>query len=221
LSNQPPESLVPADDYFLEIESHFARVRETTFLFSAKDWALMKSWHEEGIPLSVVIEAIDSCFSKRREAGRKRTISSLSYCRHAVQELWSDRKELYVGKGEQIPEREPSEELGHLAMELRHAATATPAFASLFESAALEVEAATKRGSVPMIEQELLEIEQRLLDAMQAGLEESDRAAIDAQLDEQLRALRSDEPTAKRTRAANLKRLLRNRFGIPRLTLFR
>jgi hypothetical protein len=106
-------------------------------------------------------------------------------------------------------------------MELRHAATATPAFASLFESAALEVEAATKRGSVPMIEQELLEIEQRLLDAMQAGLEESDRAAIDAQLDEQLRALRSDEPTAKRTRAANLKRLLRNRFGIPRLTLFR
>jgi hypothetical protein len=222
LSNLPPDSAVPADEYFLEIESHFARVRETTFLFSSKDWALMKSWHEEGIPLAVVIEAIDSCFLKRREGGRKRTISSLSYCRHAVQELWNDRRELYVGKGEQLPETEPAEELVLLAGDLRVSAEgAASELASIFDTAATEVERAAKKGSVPMIEQELLDIEQRLLDTLYAALPGGARAELDQQLDQQLRGLQADEPTAKRTRAANLKRLLRSRFGIPRLTLFR
>jgi hypothetical protein len=75
--SQPPAA--DSDDYFLEIESRFAELRETPFVFSAKDWALMKSWHDDGIPLAIVLEAIDSCFEKRRETGRKRVISSLSY----------------------------------------------------------------------------------------------------------------------------------------------
>jgi hypothetical protein len=49
-------------EYFTEIESHFAFRRGTPFVLNAKDWSLMKGWAEEGIPLAVVIEAIDAVF---------------------------------------------------------------------------------------------------------------------------------------------------------------
>src|SRR5437764_938195 len=76
-------------DYFGEIESHFASKRGTTFVLNAKDWALMKEWHEAGVPLPVVIEAIDTVFEKAAE--RKKVVNSIHYCKHAVKELWDER----------------------------------------------------------------------------------------------------------------------------------
>ena len=38
-------------DYYNEIESHFALRGGTPFILSAKDCALMKKWHGEGVPL--------------------------------------------------------------------------------------------------------------------------------------------------------------------------
>src|SRR5215813_11999711 len=83
--------------------------RGTPFILSAKDWALMKKWHGEGVPLPVVIEAIDSVFEKNETSGRKKVISSLSYCKHAVKELWDERKELSVGEEGTTPEVAPGE----------------------------------------------------------------------------------------------------------------
>ena len=85
---------MPDDDYFLEIEAHFAQRRGTPFILSAKDWALMRKWADESIPLPVVIEAIDGVFEKNETSGRRKIISSLSYCRHAVKEWrWERRAE--------------------------------------------------------------------------------------------------------------------------------
>ena len=47
-------------EYYTEIESHFALRRGTPFVLSAKDWHLMKRWNDDGIPLPIVIEAIES-----------------------------------------------------------------------------------------------------------------------------------------------------------------
>ncbi|HUP45035.1 MAG TPA: hypothetical protein VM779_05940, partial [Thermoanaerobaculia bacterium] len=105
----------PADDYFLEIEGHFAMRRNTPFILSAKDWALMKKWREEEIPLPVVLEAIDQVFEKNETSGRRKVISSLSYCRHAVKELWSERRELYAGGADAGPEENPAPMLEALA----------------------------------------------------------------------------------------------------------
>ena len=93
-------------EYFTEIESHFAMRRGTPFILNAKDWALMKSWSDEGIPLPVVIEAIDSVFDKNEEKGNKKTINALSYCKHAVKELWQERKELQIGAEGVTPEED-------------------------------------------------------------------------------------------------------------------
>src|ERR1043166_3403501 len=100
-------------DYFAEIESHFASKRGAPFILNAKDWALMKEWHEAGVPLPVVIEAIDSVFEKAAE--RKKVVNSIHYCRHAVKEVWAGRRKLTVGEGSSTPEASPSEALEALA----------------------------------------------------------------------------------------------------------
>src|SRR6266496_3488312 len=110
---------MPLDAYFLEIEAHFAQRRGTPFILSAKDWALMRKWAEDGIPLPVVIEAIDGVFEKNESSGRRKIISSLSYCRHAVKELWDARRDLYVGGSELTPEANPEVRLESLAQRIQ------------------------------------------------------------------------------------------------------
>ncbi|HKO55355.1 MAG TPA: hypothetical protein VJ276_05715, partial [Thermoanaerobaculia bacterium] len=119
------------EDYFTEIESHFARRRNTPFILNAKDWALMKQWALDGVPLAVVIEAIDSVFEKNETSGRKRIISSLSYCKHAVKELWNERRELYAGAEGGVPEAAVAELVEALAADV---AAVSPPFGERIRS---------------------------------------------------------------------------------------
>src|SRR5437868_14147613 len=136
-----------ADQYYREIETHFAMRRGTPFILSAKDWALMKKWHDEGVPLPVVIEAIDSVFEKNETSGRRKVISSLSYCRHAVKEIWDEQRELYAGAHEILPEADPLALLEALAGQLATSPLTAP-FAE-------RVRALASEKSVPAIEARL------------------------------------------------------------------
>ena len=187
------------NDYFLEIEAHFAQRRGTPFILSAKDWALMRKWADDAIPLPVVIEAIDSVFEKNETSGRRKIISSLSYCRHAVKELWDARRDLYVGGSEVTPEVSPEVRLESLAQQLR-------------EPFASRVRDLAREHSVPRIEQALMEIEREMISSLINDEIRSEIAALDlSKLDAKIRA---------RTEEANLRRLVRERFDLPRLTLF-
>ena len=198
-----------AQPYFEDIEAHFAARRGTPFILSAKDWVLMKSWHDEGVPLPVVIEAIDSVFEKNETSGRQKKINSLSYCRHAVKELWKERKEMLVGAAGETPEAAPGPLLDALALQLE----GVPAVAAF----APRVRALAAEKSVPRIEEKLMELERELLDAVIAA---EDVAAIRAEIAASLAGAKLDEKTRARTEEANLRRLVRERFGLPRLTLF-
>jgi hypothetical protein len=199
-------------EYFVEIESHFTAKRGTPFVVNAKDWALMKKWQEEGIPLPVVIEAIDTVFAKAEE--RNKVVNSLSYCKHAVKELWAERRALHVGEHDVAPEEGAEPLLVALAEELSVAGA--PAFV------VEKVRALTKEKSVPAIEEQLIELERELIEAVFASLSVSDAAEIRGAI---ARALgdtsKLDEKTRARTEEANLRRIVRERFGLPRLTLFR
>ncbi|HEX8254823.1 MAG TPA: hypothetical protein VF846_16885 [Thermoanaerobaculia bacterium] len=188
-------------DYFLEIESHFAMRRGTPFILNAKDWVLIKAWSDEGIPLPVVIEAIDSVFDKQDAKNRK--VNGLSYCKHAVKELWSERRELLIGGQDASPEEEVVPRLEALATAIEQVA---PPFAD-------RVRALVADKSVPRIEERLMELEQELIESLLPRAEE---------LRAEARALTSgaDEKTRARTEEAHLRRLVRDRFEIPRLTLF-
>ena len=217
---RPP--IPPADDYFLEIESHFAARRGTPFIFSGKDWALMKAWKEEGIPLSVVLEAIESCFQKKEESKRRQMISSLSYCRHAVREMWEERKDLLVGSAESVPERGATALLAELASGIAEAAAKTeaPEHARLLSGAADAVRALPAHEAIPRLEEQLIEIEKSLLDALLAALPAETERELQDEVEKGLAGHKLDPKVAERTRRANLLRLMRRRLGMPRLSLF-
>src|SRR5262249_43438817 len=199
-------------DYYTEIESHFALRRGTPFVLSAKDWHLMKRWNEEGIPLPVIIEAIDSVFEKNETSGRKKVISSLSYCKHAVKEIWDERRELAVGADSTTPEEAPDAALLALSSELEAIDVARP-FAA-------RVRALKKLKSVPRIEAKLIEIEHEMIASIVDSL--LDRDVLLAEVARTLGdTSKLDETTRARTEEANLRRSVRERFGLPRLTLFR
>lgn len=189
-------------EYFTEIESHFAYRRGTPFVLNAKDWALMKEWSEQGIPLAVVIEAIDAVFNRRDAESKK--VNGLSFCKFAVKELWKERKELQVGAEGAGPEENVEPLLEALA--LRLASSPAASFAD-------RVRALVREKSVPRVEEQLMELEQELIDSLLPQAEE---------LRAEARALTSgaDEKTRARTEEAHLRRLVREKFGIPRLTLF-
>lgn len=184
-------------EYFTDIEAHFAQRRGTPFVLSAKDWALMKEWHDGGIPLPVVIEAIDAVFDKQQDKGRK--VNGLRYCRHAVKELWDERRELQIGAAEAAPE-ENAEAL------LEELAGAVP------EAFRDRVRELASEKSVPRIEERLIELEQELLSSLATGEIRAEARAL---------AAGADEKTRARTEEATLRRLVREKFGLPRLTLFR
>lgn len=225
MSTDQPEGEGQAEsaDYFLEVEAHFAARRGTPFIFSAKDWALLKSWRSDGIPLPVVLEAIDRCFDKRADSGRKGTISSLGYCRHAVKELWEERKDLAVGSESELPEHDPREKLVALASEVLQAAdvSGSGAVASLLRDAATRISSAGEARTVPLIEERLMEIESDLLTRVEEAFEPDERAALEREVEDLLAGYAALKPeTQKKTRDANLKRLLRRKVGVPRLSLF-
>lgn len=190
-------------NYFTEIESHFAHRRGTPFILNAKDWALLKSWSVEGIPLPVVIEAMDSVFDRFNAMERK--VNGLSFCKHAVRELWKERKDMQVGAEEKSPEENVEPLLEALAVRLEDVEAAAP-FAS-------RVRALARERSVPRVEELLMELEQELIAAL---IPMADDLRAEA------RALTSgaDEKTRARTEEAHLRRLVREKFGVPRLSLF-
>ena len=189
-------------DYFLEIESHFISRRGTPFVLNAKDVNLIREWHEAGIPLPIVIEAIDAVFDKQEAKDRK--VNGLSFCKHAVKELWADRRELQVGSESSTPEEDPSSRLELLAVALE----STPA-----ASFADRVRELAREKSVPKIEEALLELEGTLVEEL---------VALAPQLRDEATALAAgaDEKSRARSTEAHLRRLVREEFAIPRLTVF-
>jgi hypothetical protein len=201
----------PSPDYFQEIEGHFALRRGTPFILSAKDWHLMKEWAGAGIPLPVVIEAIDQVFERNETSGRKKVISGLSYCKHAVKELWEERKSIAVDGGEALPEEAPQELLSALASEVERVSPAT----------AETIRGLISEKSVPRIEERLIEVESELIEELIASLPPEEITALRADV---ARAAgdtsRLDPATRARTEDANRRRIVRDRFGVPRLSLF-
>lgn len=223
-SSTPSVDPALTEDYCLEVESHFAERRGTPFLFSAKDWYVLQEWRESAIPLAIVLEAIDQCFEKREKAGRHRTVSSLRYCRHAVKQLWEERKQLLVGAGAEVPEIDPQKQLAELASRLQESAAA----AGSVNVQAVLGETARRIGdlgqglSLPRIEEELLSIEQNLIDQISGALSSEELSDLMQSVDGELSAYAATTNAAvlEKTRQANLRRLLRKRLSLPRLSLF-
>lgn len=84
--------------YFSEIEEAFVRYRGKNLLLSPLDWALIEAWKERGVPLHIVLRALDNVFdSINQQPARKKQVKSLLYCRDEVENLYAAWLETQIG----------------------------------------------------------------------------------------------------------------------------
>ena len=87
-------------NYFTEVEEEFVRRRGKPLLVSPLDWALIESWKNAGIPLHIVIRAINRAFDAYDARPRKfRKVNSVFYCQQEVESSFADYRLAQVGGG--------------------------------------------------------------------------------------------------------------------------
>jgi hypothetical protein len=87
-------------NYFTEIEDEFARRRGKSLLISPMDWALVECWKNAGIPLHIVLRAINQAFDAYdARAHKHRKINSIFYCQPEVEATFAEYRHAQVGGG--------------------------------------------------------------------------------------------------------------------------
>jgi hypothetical protein len=87
-------------NYFTEVEEEFVRRRGKPLLISPMDWALVESWKNAGIPLHIVLRAINKSFDAYdSRAPRFRKINSVLYCQQEVESSFADYRLALTGSG--------------------------------------------------------------------------------------------------------------------------
>ena len=103
-------------NYFTEIEDAFVRRRGKHLFLSPMDWALMESWKQQDIPLHLVLRAIERAFDSFEARPRKRSVKSLLYCQEEVEAQFAEWLESRVGSNEIGPtSQEQSETPSHFS----------------------------------------------------------------------------------------------------------
>lgn len=212
-------------EYFQAIEGRFIELRGAPLLLSPADWRLATGWYRDGIPLAVVLEALEDVFARRAERGRSGKIQGLRYCAAAVAEAWEDLRELGAaadawrsdGTGSSRDVVGPAgREIGDRLEALAARVESIPGLANL----ATRIRALT--GTVDEVEAELERMDGEALSMLEQEIEEGPLRAIEARLERVLEPSRTRLP---KDELETLRRELRGRFlrraaGLPRLTLF-
>ena len=85
-------------DYFTDIEQTFIKRRGKHLMIGPLDWALIDSWQKRGIPLRVVLQAIEEVFdSIEQRAESTVNVRSLKYCNDAVERHFREWSNAHVG----------------------------------------------------------------------------------------------------------------------------
>ena len=233
--------------YFSEIEDTFIRRRGKHLMLSPIDWALIEAWKERGVPLHVVVRAIEHAFDSHESKKQKRTVKTLLYCQEEVEAQYAEWLESRVGgHEEQGPERKPAEESKSPFPRdavLAHLGRALDTLGRLFEgrrrtnddelSEALgravtllsEIKddyASAAHPDARKLEDSLTGIERLLDDAIRLSASASELESAAAAIDSQMKPYKRhmDKAAFEQTRENLLRKRLRDHFGVPRLSLF-
>jgi len=208
-------------EYFETIEEEFIRLRGAPLLLSPADWRLADRWRQEGVPLSLVLESIRLVFERRAErhaaspAAPQRKVSSLRYCRPAVEKAWAEYREL---GGASTRQSRPA------AIDVR---ARLQALAVAIPAATVDVESWRQRllelqGPAPVVEDRLVGLDRELVDRAFELLPLRDREEITTEAEAALGKMagRVDPERLPELRRRMVRRLVRERLGLPLLSLF-
>ena len=210
-----PEAPVTPEDhaYFRALEEAFLRLRGKATLLSSADWLVAQGWHRAGIPIEVVVPVMESLFARAKER-RRRTISSLTYFKAAVEAAWEEVQSLSAGgRKERLEPFRIDERLRRLAERIGR---------DVPEAEQWRARIAALTGELEEVERALAALDAELLGAL-AGTgtraeRDADREAIAAALAPVASRLPPEE--VERAREHLRTQRLRQRFELPVLSLF-
>jgi hypothetical protein len=226
-------------NYFTEIEDTFVRRRGRHLILSPVDWALIETWREMGIPLHVVINGIERAFDSYYSKPRRRTVKTLLYCQEEVEAQYGEWLDSQVG-GNSIEEPEDSFSNSLLLEHVRAAAVqlhsalgeankrgtgqlseALTRAISRLEELERDCKLASKIDS-RILEDKLTDLEKLIDSSLFASLGKDELLAKRDECEAQLKSYKKlmDENIYQQTLNNLVTKSLRERFGVPRLSLF-
>jgi len=240
--SRTPEPEVSGEErgYFRAIEERFCALRGSHLLLSPRDWALIGSWWSAGVPLPIVLEALEDVFAARRAAGTApRPVNSLGYVRSEVEHRARLRRELAaVRRGEaedsERLRREIRRHLGRLARRLTAAAAsvsdqggaelARELFVAAAETRRLRRAAgkeSDEEGAMPRLEDALAGLDVAVVEAARESLPPQAREAIASEARERARRFGKGmtEQARRETLQALEDDLTRRHWGLGRIAL--
>lgn len=220
---QPPRPRLSAEElaYYRAVEDLFARLRGTPFLLTPKDFALLRRWWQEAVPLAAVAAGVAEVFERSRERGAD-PVSSLAYCRHAVQRH-ARRLAVAAAGAERVSETvDVAAAVARLVAEVRAAAArrqSEAGVAAALVSLASALETVPASAAPAAVDELLGRLELAIVEALFGALAPADRATVEAQVAGELAGIDlAPEIRARSERALRL-RAVRELIGLPRLEL--
>ena len=207
--------------YYRAVEDHFAALRGTPFLFSPKDFALLRGWWEEGIPLAAVLNGIGEVWERRRER-QEDPVSSLSYCRHAVRRHAKRLTAARVGSVAEGPGVDVDAALAVLAGKVNDVAARwgeVPVLSAVLRDLGRAVSTLPPDLDPAAVDGILSELEFTTLDALMGALPDQHKRQIDSEVADDLASLDVEPDVRVRTRRALVLKKVRRLVGLPRLEL--
>lgn len=88
-------------NYYTEVEDAFVRRRGAHLLVSPLDWSLIESWKDIGVPLHIVLRAIERTFDGwESKPHRFRRVNSIFFCQQEVESCYAEYRQSLVGAAE-------------------------------------------------------------------------------------------------------------------------
>ena len=207
--------------YYRAVEDHFAALRGTPFLFSPKDFALLRRWWHEGVPLAAVLAGIGEVWERRREREAD-PVSSLAYCRHAVARQAKRLAAARVGAAQGHAAFDVAGALRSLAGAVAQTTVAwqeVPRVSAVLRDLQRAVATLPEDTGPAALDETLADLEFTALDALLVALPADRGEALAFKVDRELAGLGLAGDVRDRTRRALLAKALRRLIGLPRLEL--
>lgn len=228
-------------EYFRSVEEHFIRRRGHPLMLSPSDVRRVVEWHQAGIPLPTIVEGIDIYFDRmaRRERPARRAVT-LKYVEDDVHDAWAGARHRRMGRAQSGAgaAAEPLASAGehqrlldalHAAAERLDAGTPEDRLVAVAARSAHEklgkkrelFDVTAEDHDEQRTEDHLRRIERALAaaarEALGAGAE-----ALEGEVIAELagKRARMSDSTHQRVLGQLVDQRLRQRFGLPRLSLF-
>jgi hypothetical protein len=236
---------LPIEDYCREIEAYLCRKNDGHLIrVVGPSFDVVSGWAAQGVPLKVAYAGIDRYFERYYRKGPRRRPVKIDFCEADVLDVFDewrkatgitqssvtghpssvDSHQSSVGSRQSLPAH-----LERVVLRLtsaRASGSLGEAFDALIDRAAGELDAARAKagglrgGARQALVERLSTLDAELLQEARATLDDSVRASMGREADEELAGFRSGMTAEAfaRAREAVVDRLVRTRFGLPTIS---